>query len=241
MMLIVIFLSTMIHLKLDSYFRMFSQLHRFQCSLYCRGGLAFLSTASPAVPPSPPLVFAPLLNICVSVSRLSASVFFFLHATEDGDSAQSDPINPHTVCLRLPHSRFPSPAVLSRNFSQSPVVLHTFIFLLNVLFVDFIASLWQFNERICRRHLPSHSQPHPQPLVYTYMYPCHRVKALLGTLFFLNIKYSNILHSHTRWRHANILAYISAGKWQPKCQKASGPGAEGGCFWGDPLQHVHAA
>lgn len=98
-----------------------------------------------------------------------------------------------------------------------------------MLFVDFIASLWQFNERICRRHLPSHSQPHPQPLVYTYMYPCHRVKALLGTLFFLNIKYSNILHSHTRWRHANILAYISAGKWQPKCQKASGPGAEGGC------------
>lgn len=90
------------------------------------------------------------------------------------------------------------------------------------------SSMNAFAGAICQV-IPSHI---PNLLyICTYMYPCYRVKALLGTLFFLNIKYSNILHSHTRWRHANILAYISAGKWQPKCQKASGPGAEGGWKW----------
>jgi len=96
-----------------------------------------------------------------------------------------------------------------------------------VFFVDFIASPWQFNERICRRHLPSHPQPHA-PFLYGSCYSQNKKNTLLGTLFFLNFKYSNILHSHTRRRHANILAHISAGKWQPKCQKASGPGGKGG-------------
>lgn len=132
--------------------------------------------------------------ICVSVASFASSFRFRLTCK----ATRSDPINPLTVCLRSSHSPITPPIPIPAGFIFPLVAsypTHIYFPFKCAFFADFIASQWQFNERICRRHLPSHTLLHIDHInrIYSMSAPL-----LLGTLFFLNFKYPNILHSHTR-------------------------------------------